>query len=95
MLIAAGRVPNTADIGLEEAGVELDGADTFASTNASRRLRTAFGRSGNAPAARSSRTHPSTTFGSSGTTWPEGTAARAIGWFPIACSRIPRLLASD
>jgi pyruvate/2-oxoglutarate dehydrogenase complex dihydrolipoamide dehydrogenase (E3) component len=25
MLIAAGRVPNTADIGLEEAGVELDG----------------------------------------------------------------------
>jgi pyruvate/2-oxoglutarate dehydrogenase complex dihydrolipoamide dehydrogenase (E3) component len=25
MLIAAGRVPNTADIGLEEGGVELDG----------------------------------------------------------------------
>ena len=88
ILVAAGRIPNTAGIGLEEAGVELDGRGYI---RVNERLETSCARvsgpSGNAPAAHSSRTYPSTTFGSSGTIWPEGSAARAIGWFHTACSR--------
>ena len=67
ILAAAGRVPNTAGIGLEEAGVELD-AHGYIRVN--ERLETTAptsGLSANAPAARSSRTHPRTTFVSSGT----------------------------
>ena len=64
ILVAAGRTPNTAGIGLEEAGVALDERGSFASTSGWRRVRPRSGPSGTAPAARSSRTYPSTTFGS-------------------------------
>ena len=77
ILVAAGRVPNTAGIGLDKAGVELDAAASFASTSGWRRARPTSGRSANAPAARSSPTYPRTTSASFATIWPEGGEARA------------------
>jgi pyruvate/2-oxoglutarate dehydrogenase complex dihydrolipoamide dehydrogenase (E3) component len=87
ILVAAGRIPNTAGIGLEKAGVELMIVATFASMNGWRRLRPVSGRWGNPPVAYSSHTYPWTTFESSGIIWLEGSAARAIGWSHTACSR--------
>jgi pyruvate/2-oxoglutarate dehydrogenase complex dihydrolipoamide dehydrogenase (E3) component len=95
ILVAAGRIPNTAGIGLEEAGVELDGRGYI---RVNERLETTASdvwAIGNAPAAHSLRTSPSMIFGSSGTIWPEGSAARGIGWFHTACSRSRHSLASD
>ena len=54
ILVAAGRIPNTAGIGLQEAGVELDGRGYIASMADWRRVRQTSGRSGNAPAAHNS-----------------------------------------
>lgn len=65
-------------------------AATFTSANDWRRARPAFGRWGNAPAARNSRMCPSTIFGSSKTIWPAAAAAQRIGWFPIASLRTRR-----
>jgi pyruvate/2-oxoglutarate dehydrogenase complex dihydrolipoamide dehydrogenase (E3) component len=90
ILVAAGRVPNTAGIGLEQIDVKLDAPATFVSTSAWRRRRPASGHWANAPAARSSRMSPSTTSGSFWTTWPEGRATRGTGWCRTACSRIHR-----
>jgi pyruvate/2-oxoglutarate dehydrogenase complex dihydrolipoamide dehydrogenase (E3) component len=78
ILVAVGRIPNTAGIGLEEAGVELDGRGY---------IRVNWG---NAPAAHNSRTYPKTIFGSSVTISQEEIGARMIAWFHIACSPIPR-----
>ncbi len=52
-----------------------------------RRVRPGSGRSGNAPGAHSSRTYPSTIFGSFGIIWPERSAPRATDWSPTAYSR--------
>jgi pyruvate/2-oxoglutarate dehydrogenase complex dihydrolipoamide dehydrogenase (E3) component len=87
ILVAAGRIPNTAGIGLEEAGVELDGRDYIRVNERLETTASGVWAVGNAPVAHSSHTYPSTTFESSGTIWPEGSAARAIGWFHTACSR--------
>jgi hypothetical protein len=95
ILAAAGRVPNTAGIGLEEAGVELDAHATSASMTGWRRRLPMSGRSGNAPVARNLRTSRSTTFGSSGTIWPVPAAARVAVWCPIACLPSRHSLASD
>ena len=87
ILVAAGRLPNTTGIGLEEAGVELD-ARGYIRVN--ERLETtapdvwAIGECAGSP--QFTHASESTTFASSGTTWPEGTAPRAIGWSPTACS---------
>jgi len=95
VLAAAGRVPNTGGIGLEKAGVELD-ARGYIRVND--RLETtvpnvwAIGECAGSPHF----THVSmTTFASSGTIWPAPTAARAGGWFPIACSPSRHSLTSD
>ena len=56
-----------------------------------RRVRQTSGPSVNAPAVHNSRTYPKTIFVSYVTIWQEEIAARAIGWFPIACSLIPLL----
>ena len=94
ILVAVGRIPNTAGIGLEEAGVELDGRGYI---RVNGRLETSapdVWAIGNAPAARNSRTYPKTIFGSYATISQEEIAAPAIGWFHIACSPIPRSPAS-
>jgi len=95
ILVAAGRIPNTARIGLEQVGVALDGRGYI---RVNERLETtapdvwAIGECAGSPQF----THVSeTTFGSSGTIWPEGSPARAIGWFPIVSSLTLHWLASD
>jgi hypothetical protein len=60
---------------------------SFASTSGWRPVHPMSGPSVNARGVRSSRTCRRTTSGSSGTTWPEARAARAVGWFHTACSR--------
>ena len=87
ILVATGRVPNTAEIGLDEAGVELD-ARGYIRVN--ERLETTAPNvwAGNVRAARTSRTFPSTTFGSSRTIWLGGIAVRATASCRTACSPI-------
>jgi pyruvate/2-oxoglutarate dehydrogenase complex dihydrolipoamide dehydrogenase (E3) component len=87
ILVAAGRIPNTAGIGLEETGVKLDGRGYI---RVNERLETtassvwAVGECAGSPQF----THVSVDdFRIIGTIWPEGSAARAIGWFHTACSR--------
>ena len=95
ILVAAGRIPNTTGIGLEKAGIELDNHGYI---RVNERLQTTapdVWPSANARAARSSPTSRSTTFVSSGTTWPAASAARAIGWCRVVCSPIRRLPMSD
>ena len=65
-------------------------AATFASTSGWRPPRPTCGPWVTAPAARNSLMSPATTSGSSGTTWPEESAARAIGSCPTACLPIRR-----
>jgi pyruvate/2-oxoglutarate dehydrogenase complex dihydrolipoamide dehydrogenase (E3) component len=79
LLVAAGRTPNTARIGLEIAGVALDARGYVKSTSTWRRPRLACGRWASAPAARSSRTSRSTTFGSCAPSWRDRTARPATG----------------
>ena len=95
ILVAAGRIPNTAGIGLEEAGVELDDRGYI---RVNERLETsapdvwAIGECAGSPQF----THVSVDdFRIIGTIWPAATAARATGWFPIACSPTRRSRASD
>jgi len=79
ILVATGRIPNTAGIGLEEAGVELNERGYV---RVNERLETSAprsGRSANAPAARNSRISPRTTSASSGTILPAESAARTTG----------------
>ena len=82
LLVATGRVPNTAGIGLELTGVALDPRG-FIRVN--ERLETdapgiwAIGECAGSPSSPMSR---STISGSFGTTWPAGTAGPATGWFP-------------
>ena len=90
ILVAAGRVPNTAGIGLEQAGVELD-ARGFIRVND--RLETtapdvwAVGECAGSPQF----THVSDDdFRVIATISQVAIAARAIGWCRIACSPIPR-----
>ena len=95
ILVAAGRVPNTAGIGLGEVGVELDGRGYI---RVNERLETSAPgvcASANAPAARCSPIYRKTTFGSSAKIWPEGGEARAIGWSLTACSPTRRSRTSD
>ena len=73
--------------GLRRPALSWTVVATFASMSGWRRLLRVSGPWGNAPVVHSSRTYPSTTFESSGTTWQEGSAARAIGWFHTACSQ--------
>jgi pyruvate/2-oxoglutarate dehydrogenase complex dihydrolipoamide dehydrogenase (E3) component len=87
ILVAAGRIPNTAGIGLEEAGVELDSRGYI---RVNERLETsapgvwAIGECAGSPQF----THVSEDdFRIIRTIWPAGSAARAIGWCPSACSR--------
>jgi pyruvate/2-oxoglutarate dehydrogenase complex dihydrolipoamide dehydrogenase (E3) component len=87
ILAAAGRVPNTVGIGLEEAGVELD-ARGYIRVN--ERLETtapnvwAIGECAGSPQFR----HASTDdFRIIRDNLAAATAARAIAWFRIACSR--------
>ena len=91
ILVAAGRSPNTAGIGLEVAGVELDGRGYIKVND---RLETsapevwAIGECAGSPQF----THVSfDDFGSSATIWPAESARRATGSFPTACSPIPSL----
>jgi len=91
ILVAAGRVPNTAGIGLKEAGVRLDSRGYI---RVNGRLETSapdVWAMGECAAAHNSRTYPKTIFASFVTIWQEGIAAHAVGWFRTACSRIPRL----
>jgi len=79
ILVATGRMPNTAGIGLEEAGVELNERGYV---RVNERLETSAprsGRSANAPAARNSRISPRTTSASSGTILPAESGARTTG----------------
>jgi pyruvate/2-oxoglutarate dehydrogenase complex dihydrolipoamide dehydrogenase (E3) component len=78
ILVAAGRIPNTAGIGLEEAGVELDDRGYI---RVNERLETSASEVwaiGECAVAHSSRTCPPMTFRSLGTIWPEGSAAPEI-----------------
>ena len=95
ILVAAGRIPKPPGSGLRRPALSWTVVATFASMSGWRRVRPRSGPSGNALVAHSSRTCPTTTFGSLGTIWPEGSAARAIGWFHTACSRTLRLPAWD
>ena len=61
ILVATGRTPNTAGIGLDALGVGSMHEVTCRSTTAWKRPRRTSGRSASAPAARSSRTSPRTT----------------------------------
>ena len=82
LLVAVGRIANTADIGLDKAGIALD-ARGFVQVN--ERLETTApgsGRLANVPAVRNSRMSPSTTSGSSATTWTVETVRRASGSSP-------------
>ena len=86
ILVAAGRIPNTAGIGLDQAGVELTERG-FVRVN--ERLETSapdVWALGECAGSRCSRIYPKTTFESFATIWPGGSAARATGSFPIACS---------
>jgi len=88
ILVAVGRIPNTAGIGLEEAGVELDGRGYI---RVNERLETsasevwAIGECAGSPQFTHVSVHD---FQIIRIIWPEGTAARATAWFPIACSPI-------
>jgi pyruvate/2-oxoglutarate dehydrogenase complex dihydrolipoamide dehydrogenase (E3) component len=90
ILVAAGRVPNTAGIGLETSSVELD-ARGYICVN--ERLETtapnvwAIGECASSP--QFLRTRRSTTSGSLGTILPAEISAHAISWCPTACSPIP------
>ena len=88
ILVAAGRTPNTA--GIEAGRSRIGRSWLYSRQRAAGDECARSGPSENAPEARSSRTYRRTTFRSSGTISPEGSAARAIGWFPIACSRTLR-----
>jgi pyruvate/2-oxoglutarate dehydrogenase complex dihydrolipoamide dehydrogenase (E3) component len=90
LLVAVGRVANTAGIGLEEAGIERD-ARGFIRVN--ERLQTtapgvwAIGECCGSPQF----THVwSTTSELSGTTWPAAAAEPTIASFPMSCSPIRR-----
>ena len=86
ILVAVGRIPNTAGIGLDVLGVELD-ARGYIKVN--ERLETRHprsGRSANVQGARNSPMSRWTTSTSFGTIWPEATEARATGSFHTACT---------
>ena len=77
ILVAAGRVPNTAGAGLDIAGVDLDDRGFVrSSTSGSRRARQTSGLSAIARAARCSPTYRRTTFASCATIWLAESAAR-------------------
>jgi pyruvate/2-oxoglutarate dehydrogenase complex dihydrolipoamide dehydrogenase (E3) component len=95
ILVAAGRVPNTSGIGLEEAGVELD---TRGYIRVNERLETtapgvwAFGECAGSPQF----THVSVDdFRIIRDNLAGGNRSTRDRLVPIACSRTPRLLASD
>ena len=94
ILVAAGRAPTPPVSASRRPASSWTPAATSASTSGWRRAPPMSGPSGNAPAARSSRTSPSTTSGSSGT-MAGGAAAHATGWSPTSCSRTRRSPASD
>ena len=79
ILVAAGRIPNTAGIGLKEAGVELDRRGYIRVNDRLETVRQMYGPSGNAPAVRNSRIYPKTIFESYVTISQEEIAAPAIG----------------
>jgi pyruvate/2-oxoglutarate dehydrogenase complex dihydrolipoamide dehydrogenase (E3) component len=87
LLAATGRTPNTAGIGLDTAGVQLDGRGYI---HVNDRLETsapdvwAIGECAGSPR---SRTCPRTTSGLFAPTWPGGTGRRATGSSPSVCSR--------
>ena len=95
ILVAAGRVPNTAGAGLDMRASTWTTAALFKSTSGLKRARQTSGLSANARAARCSRTSPKTTFASFAPISAEGNAARATDSFPIACSPIRRCRMSD
>src|SRR5689334_7322947 len=82
ILVAAERIPNTAGIDLENAGVEVDERGYV---RVNERLETSapdVWALGECAGPRNSRISRRTTFASSPKTLPEGNAARATGWFP-------------
>ena len=90
ILVAAGRMPNTAGIGLDVAGVELDDRGYI---QVNERLETtapdvwAIGECAGSPQF----THVSfDDFRIIRDNLAGGTAAHATGWFPTACSRTRR-----
>src|ERR1700730_4787041 len=86
------RIPLELD--LREPELNQTDAVTFRSMADWRQVRQMFGRWANAPAVRNSRTYPKTIFESYVTISQEEIEAPTIGWFHIACSPIPRSLAS-
>src|SRR5580704_3563562 len=82
------------ELDLRTLGLNWTDAVTFASMADWRRVRQTYGRWVNAPAAHNSRTYPKTIFESYVTISQAEIAARAIGWFRIACSLIRRSPAS-
>jgi alkyl hydroperoxide reductase subunit AhpF len=93
ILVATGRVPNTAGIGLDEAGIELDARGYIrVNERLEKPLHPMSGRSENAPAAHNSRMSLSTIFASSKTISSAEATARATAWCHTACSPILHLL---
>src|SRR5947207_655095 len=93
LLVATGRIANTADIGLDKAGIAVDARGFI---RVDERLRTtaagvwAIGECAGSPQF----TCRSTISESSGTTWRAGTVRRMIGSFRMWCSPIRRSRAS-
>ena len=94
ILVATGRTPNTADIGLDKTGVELDGRGYIRVDERLKTTASGVWAIASAPAARTSRMPRSTTSASSGTTWPGEAAPLAAASCRTACSRILRSRAS-
>ncbi len=82
LLVATGRVANTAGLKLESTGVELDDRGFIRVDERLRTTRPGSGRSENAREARSSPTFRSTISGSCGTTWPAATGGPTTAWCP-------------
>jgi pyruvate/2-oxoglutarate dehydrogenase complex dihydrolipoamide dehydrogenase (E3) component len=91
ILVAAGRIPNTAGIGLEEAGVELDRRDYIRVNDRLETSAPEVWALGECAGSRNSRTYPKTIFESYVTISEVEIAPRATGWFHIVCSPILRL----
>ncbi len=90
ILVAAGRVPNTAGPVSTLPASTWTTEGSFGSTSGSRRARRTSGLSANARAARCSPTYRRTTFASFATIWLAESAAPTTDTFPTACSPIRR-----
>ena len=90
LLVAVGRTPNTAGVGLERAGVEVTETGYIAVDERLATTAEDVWAMGECAAARSSRTWRSTTSGSCTTSFTEAAARPPIGSSRTSCSPIPR-----